>query len=382
MISEVAVSFVVLAGALLLARSFAQLLSVNPGFDAQHVLVMDFAAQSDWDRAAELFNNNLRPAIAALPGVESVAGASMAPFSLDRTETSRFASRFGVAGTEYAAGAYPVAQVRWISEDYFRVLKIPLLAGRRLTAADRQKPVWLINETLARQYFPGRDPVGRELIADVATPSPSRVTIAGVVGDVRDLSVDAPARPTVYLIDTSPRNTLLLRVASDPRGFAAAIREIVRKAAPDAPILRAQPLEELLSASLARQRFALKTMTGFAALAAVLALVGIYGVVSYSVSRRVREFAIRAAIGARPRDLARLVGLQALRVCAAGIVAGLLIFAFAARLFRSMLYQVSTMDPVALAVTAAVVAALATAALAVPVRRAAASDPNRNLREG
>ncbi len=385
MISEIAFSFVVLGSALLLMRSFTTLLAVHSGFESSHVLAMNVwlpAGADGWEGTAKLFEDKLKPSLRAVPGVEVVASANMAPLSLGRTETSRWATRFGVKGVQYSEGAFPVAQIRFVTEDYFAALKIPLLRGRTLTAADRKKPLWLINDTLARQFFPGLDPVGRELLTDMGTPQPSPVTVAGVVGDVRDLSLDAPPRPTIYALAVSPGVTILLRTTAGPRSVAPAVQDIIRQAVPDAPITRVQPLDAIVAGSLSRYRFALELMMGFAAIAAALSLIGIYGVVAYSVGRRTREFGVRSAIGAGPRDLIRLVVWEGARLSAMGILAGVLLFGFVSRLFRSVLFQVSTMDGITLALTAAIVIALSMLALAIPARRASMVNPNAALREG
>lgn len=383
-VSEIALSFVVLGSALLLARSFNTLLAVDPGFDGRHVLALEVRlppSPDGWESAARLFENALAPAVRALPGVEQVAAANMAPMSLGRTETSRWATRFGIGQVSYRDGAFPVAQIRFVTPDYFRVLKIPLLRGRGLTQADRSQPAWLINETLARQFFPGRDPVGRQLVSDVGTPRPTPVTIAGVVGDVRDLSLDTPPQPTIYVLDTSPGLTLLIRAAGNPLALAPAVQDVVHRLAPEAPVTAVHTVETLMGESLARYRFALQLMLVFAAAAALLSVLGIYGVAAYSVARRTREFGVRTALGATPGRLIALVASEGLRGSLAGIALGLILFAFASRLFRGLLYQVSALDPAALAGGAALLVACSLLALAIPARRASTVHPNIALKQ-
>jgi predicted permease len=388
MAAEIALAFVVLTGAILLTRSFDSLRQVDPGFRARNVLAMDVNlpsssdSQSDggWAAAADLFDNQLAPALRSLPGVVSVASANMSPLSLDRTETSRYASRFGVKGRAYSPGSYPAAQIRWVSPEYFATLGIPLLRGRLLNARDHEQPRWLINETLARRFFTAQDPVGKELLMNVDTPGVSSVEIVGVVGDTRDLSLDVDPQPTIYSIDTSPVVSLLIRSYGDPRLLIPAVTRIVRRAAPEAPITSAQPLEDLVNRSLARYRFTLSLMIGFAALAAALAGIGIYGVVAYAVGRRLREFAVRTAVGATPLRILGLVLSEGLAVAVAGVAAGSLLFAFATRLFRPVLFRVPPSDALSLAASALAVVAIALLAMAVPARRASRADPSVALR--
>ena len=380
---EIALAFVVFAGSLLLTRSFDSLRHVDPGFRGEHVLAMTFntSARDGWDPAYRLFNNRLAPALRALPGVVSVAAANMAPLTLDRTEMSRYATRFGIEGRNYAPGSYPVAQLRWVSPDYFATLGIPLLRGRLLTADDHNQPRWLVNEALARQFFPGQDVVGRELRIGVDTPGVNSVEIAGMVGNARDLSLDLDPAPTVYLIDTSPAITLLVRTSGDPVQLAPAVARVVRRTAPEVPVTLIKPLDDLVSQSLARYRFVFLLMAGFACVSGLLAAIGIYGVIGYAVGRRTREFGIRTAVGATPTGLLRLVLGESAAVAIAGVLAGGLLFTFmAASLFRPILFQVRPADPVSLAAGAAAVELIAIFATLIPARRAARVDPCAALR--
>jgi predicted permease len=383
MAAEIALAFIVVSGAALLTRSFASLRHVDPGFRSGNVLAMDVSvsAQNGWPLAGVLFNDRLAPALRGLPGVSSVAVANMAPLSLDRTEMSRFASRFGIQGRTFAPGSYPVAQLRWVSSDYFATLGIPLLRGRLLDANDHNQPRFLVNETLARQYFPGEDATGRKLLMNVDTPDVNPVEIVGVVGNARDLSLDLDPQPTLYLIDTGPGMALLIRSTGDPKLLAPAVARIVRQVAPDAPITLVEPLEALVDRSLARYRFAFLLMAGFAALAAALAAIGIYGVIGYAVGRRTREFGVRTAVGATPLRLLRLVLGEGLAVAIAGVAMGGLLFSLiVAKLFRNILFHVKPADPAMLATSAVAVVLIAFLAMALPARRASRVDPCASLR--
>ena len=381
--AEVALAFLVLTGGALLVRSFAALLSEDPGFQARGVLAVEVPMPSsryDWQKAAHFFNERLRPALLALPGVEGVAAANCAPMSLRPTEHSRYATRFGIEGRTFEPGRYPVAQLRWVTPEYFRVLDIPLKGGRRLTDADRDKPRYLINETLARRFFPDEDPTAKRLIMNVLDPHPELDKIAGVVGDVRDLGLDEPAAPTLYLIATSPVVTLLVKTAGDPARLAAPIREAIHRADPEIAVRRAEPLDRYVAASLARRRFALTLLAAFGGLAALLTAAGIYGLLAYSVSGRVREFGIRAALGATPRDLLRMILREGAAVAIPGLAAGLAASLWLARLMKNLLYHVSPTDPLSLVSVGFFLSAIALLSVWLPARRAARAHPSAALR--
>jgi putative ABC transport system permease protein len=381
--TEVAMAFVVLTGAALLVRSFAALLSEAPGFDAKGVLAMEVPMPSsryDWDKAARLLNTQLLPAVRALPGVENVAAANCAPMSLSPTGRFRFATRFGIEGRTFDPGRYPVAQYRWTSPDYFRVLGIPLKRGRWLTEADRNQPRYLINETLARQFFPHEDPTLHRLIMGVMDPHRDLIEIAGVVADVRDLGLDEPVPPTLYMISSSPRMTLLAKTAGDPMRLAAPIRDAIHRADPEIAVLKVAPVAQYVADSLARRRFTLTLLAAFGGLAALLTAAGIYGLLAYSVSGRTREFGIRAALGATPANLLRMILTEGAAVTIPGLAAGLAASLAFARLMRSLLYRLSPIDPLSLTAAALLLAIITMLSVWLPARRAASVDPGAALR--
>jgi putative ABC transport system permease protein len=381
--SEVALAFIVLAGAILLMRSFNALRNVDAGFETHRTIAVQLtnsAPGDGWAAAQHLFENQLAPALRSLPGVVSVAAANMAPLSLDRTETSRFASRFGIQGKTYSPGGYPVTQIRWVTADYFATLGIPLLRGRLLTALDQGQPTRLINETLARRFFTGENPIGKQLLFGVDTPNVASTEIAGVVGDVRDLSLDIDPLPTVYLIDTSPSLALLIRVSGEPRSSIESVTRVVRLTAPDAAVTSAMPLEKLVDRSMARYRFALWLMGWFASLAISLVAIGVYSVIAYRTGRRTREFGIRAALGATPARLLRLVLSEGIASILGGIAAGAALFVVETRLFQSMLFQVPPTDVLALSITGAAIGAIALIAMTISAHRVCRNDPQSALR--
>jgi predicted permease len=200
---EIAMAFLVLAGATLLSRNFAALLAETPGFDAQRVLeIPNLPLRGDWDKSAAFFSSQLAPALRRLSGVEAVAAVNSAPMSLGPSEHSRFATRFGVQGRAFERGNFPVAQMRWITPDYFQVLGIPLRRGRWLTDSKADQERVLVNETLARRFFPHENALGQHLILGVVDPQQNSLEIAGIVGDVRDMGLDQEIEPMFYSIST------------------------------------------------------------------------------------------------------------------------------------------------------------------------------------
>jgi predicted permease len=386
MASEVGLAFVAVATALLLVRSFSGLTSVPAGFNEKNILSIELSLSSygpgSWERTAQIFETKLAPEIARLPGVQAVATTNLAPMNLDQAEISRYSTRFGISGARFEPGSYPVAQLRWISEEYFKVMSIPLISGQLLRQTDRDKSRYLINETLAKHFFAGQDPVGKQLVTNADTQKPQTVEIAGVVGDVHDLGLDLEVQPTLYVIDTSPRFTLLVRSSGDPLNLVASVRDMVRHADPDAPITGVGTVEQLVNASIARYRFALWLMDGFAGLAAALSIVGIYGVISFAVRRRTQEFAIRAAVGARPADLGLLIFKEWIAIALVGMAGGLGMIWVTSKLVRGVLFHVTPGDPSALAVAGLLIIGLCALSMLIPAKRASAADPASTLKVG
>jgi predicted permease len=381
--AEVAMAFVVLTGAVLLVRSFAALVSEDPGFQPKGVLAMEVPLPSsryDWNKAARFLNTQLLPAVRALPGVEDAAAANCAPMSLALTAHSRYATRFGIEGRTFGPGRNPVAQLRWVTPDYFRVLGIPLKKGRWLTDADEGKPVYMINETLARRFFPHADPTATRLIMGVMDPHQNPIEIAGVAGAVRDMGLDEAVLPTLYLISSSPGMTLLVKTAGDPMRLAAPIREAIHRADPEIAVLKAAPVAQYVADSLARRRFALILLAAFGGLAALLTAAGIYGLLAYSVSGRAREFGIRAALGATPANLLRMILKEGAAVTIPGVAVGVAVSLACARLMSGLLYHLSPMDPLSLAAAGVLLSVITVLSVWLPARRAARVDPGAALR--
>jgi predicted permease len=372
---EVAMAFLVLAGAALLARNFAALLAQAPGFEPQHVLeIPNLPLNNGWDK--------LILALRRVPGVQDAAAVNAAPMSLALSEHSRFATRFGIQGRVFEKGSFPITQIRWSTPDYFKALGIPLRRGTWLTDSKADQTRVLINETLARRFFPREDAVGQHLILGVMDAQQNSVEIAGVVGDVRDFGLDQEVDPMFYLISTSPVMTVLVKSQSDPDQLARTVREAIQSVNPEAAISRIQPLAQSVADSLARRRFALKLLGIFGAMAALLTAAGVYGLLAYSVNARVREFGVRGALGASRGDLIGMILREAVLLMAPGLAAGVILALAFSSLMRSFVYRLSPLDPWSLGIAAGFLVLLTMLSAWVPARRAAAVNLADALRAG
>lgn len=376
--AEVAMALLVLTGAALLTRSFAAVVDENPGFRADHVWVVpNVPLRRSFDTAPAFLANQLLPALRAIPGVEAAAAANTAPLGLAASDHSRYATRFGVEGHTYTSGRYPVTQLRWVTPGYFDALGIPLRSGRWLAPSHVAPGHILVNETLARRYFPGQDAVGRHLVLGVMDKEQSKPEIVGVVGDVRDFGLDREPEPTFYSLGASPAMTLIVRAAALD---AAALRKAVESIDSEIAVGTVKPLQTSVDESLARRRLALTLLSLFAAIAAFLTAAGIYALLAQSVAARLREFGVRAAVGASPRALVRMILRESLALILPGVVIGVILALAFARLMKSFVYRVQPADPVSILMAAAFLTAVAALAAWLPARRAAAVDPASALR--
>ena len=371
---EIAMAFLVLAGAALLARNFAALLSQPPGFQSERVLeIPNLPLRADWEKS-------MLPALRRIPGVQDVAAVNSAPMTLGLAEHSRFATRFGIAGRTFDSGSFPVAQYRWATPDYFQVLEIPLRRGRWLTGSEADQNRVLINETLAQRFFSKQDPVGQHLLLGVMDAQQSSLEIAGVVGDVRDFGLDHEAEPMFYGISTGPVMTLLVKTNADPIQFAPKLREAMQALDAELPISKIQPFSQNVADSLARRRFALTLLGIFGALAALLTAAGVYGLLAYSVNARVREFGVRGAVGATRLNLVSMILREAVILMTPGLAAGLLLALAFSSVMKSFVYRLSPLDPWSLASAAVFLIFLTMFSALIPARRAAAVDLATALR--
>jgi predicted permease len=394
--SEIALALVLLIGTGLLLRSFWHLAEVRPGFDPHHVLTTKLwlpfpndpseDAYRAVDKRAEFLREVLRR-VSGLPGVQeaSIGSSNSLPMN-----GARSAFRFSIENRAAEAGRTPVAEFSPVSPSYFHVLKAPLINGRVFTEADNSKAqqVALINETLARRYWPDGDPVGQHIqlidrSAAAAAPSPW-TTIVGVVGDIKSDGVDAASAPHIYVpLDQSPSyaSVVYLRTGGDPASLGAAIRREVQQVDPTIPVFALQTMDEVISKYLGQRRFALELLGIFAGLALLLASIGIYGVMAYTFSQRTNEIGIRMAMGAQPGDILWIAAREGALVVAFGIVTGIVGSAIFTRFLQSMLFEVKSSDPLTYVGISALLAGVTFIACLVPARRATRIDPLTALRQ-
>jgi putative ABC transport system permease protein len=389
---EVALSLVLLAGAGLLIATVIHLYRVPPGFDTANLTSARMSLTADkYTRTAQVWNfqRQVIERVRQLPGVVSVATASATPLERGlNTVVFRNGTpsddRHNLVGIEY----------RSISPEYFKTLAIPLQRGRAFTDADSAESagVAVVNESLARELWPGQNPIGKPLLAadgDAAQSSPREVV--GVVADIREMGLDQPSRPTVYVPQAQVKDSFnamtnywfasscLVRTAGR-LNLDNEIRGIVAAVDPEEPVAQIDSMANVLARSIAEQRFFMTLMGIFAALALVLAGGGIYGVLSYQVARRTHEIGIRMALGANPRDVFRLVLNEGLRVVLVGVAIGTAAALLLTRLMASLLFGVKPTDPLTFAAVAALLVCVALAACYIPARRATQVDPIIALR--
>ena len=383
-VSEVALSLVLLTGAGLMMRSFMRLQSVSPGFDASNVLTgrvtLPAVRYPRPDTAVAFFDNALAR-IRALPGVQSAAGIAFLPLAGPGIGT-RF---YRLDRPVPADGQAPSTQVRPVTPGFFRTMRIPQLAGRDFTDADRDEspPVAIVSEAVVRLLYPGEDPIGKRLQVNARGPKGQQVEIVGVVSDIKMGSLDAETQPAVYLPHSQlsiGMLTFVLRTSVPPRSVATALGGVVRAIDPEVPLADVKPMTEVVDATLARPRTVSVLLTAFALIALVLAAVGVYGVLSYSVSQRTREIGVRMALGATAQSVFRMVVGQAIRLVSLGVAVGVLAAAGLTRLLESLLFQTAPLDPVTFAATALVLILVATFASIVPARRGTRITPLEALR--
>jgi putative ABC transport system permease protein len=383
-VSEVALALVLLVGAGLLVRSFARLLEVNPGFSTERALALEVHA---WgvartpEQRADFFEQTI-DRIAALPGVRAAGAVSALPFhesAIDPTIT------FTVEGRPVPApGQEPTAYLTVATADYFNALDIPLRRGRFFTRFDRRDsaPVALVNETMARRYWPGEDPVGRKITASLFGQL-INCEIVGVVGDVRHTGLDSEPRPELFrphLQSAYGSMTYVVRTVGDPLQLLPAVKREVWAVNKNLPFTSTATVAELVSRTLAARRFTLVLLGSFAALALALAAVGLYGLMSFTTRQRTHEIGVRMALGARGRDITRLVVSEGLLLALAGVAVGAAGAWALTRFLGGLLFGVSATDPLVFAALSLLLLAVALVACFVPAWRATRVDPMAALR--
>ncbi len=383
-VAEIALSLVLLIGAGLLIRSFIRVQQVEPGFAPQNVLSMRLAlvgpAYSDEARRVS-FYQQLWERVRGLPGVESAGGASVLPL----TGGIGWGS-ITIEGYNPSSGQSMIqADQRVASVGYFETMKVPLISGRFFTEQDAKESaqVVIVDENMARSYWPNTDPVGKRLKRGDANSTAPWLTVAGVVANVKQYALDTDSRVALYtphLQSGSGSLSIVARTTTDPVSVAGAITREARTIDPNLPVYDVKTMEQWLAESLARRRFAMLSLGLFALVAMLLAAVGIYGVMSYSVAQRTREIGIRVALGAQTRNVLKLVISQGMLLAGVGVGAGLIAAFAITRVMASLLFGVGATDPLTFAAIALLLASVALLACWIPARRAANVDPMIALR--
>src|SRR5581483_12014606 len=378
--AEVAIAMVLLAGSGLLMRSFLHMASLDPGFDPNGVLTMRIALpERKYPNSAQAgFYRQLLERAGAIPGVRSAAIGGGLPM----VGTRALAGVWPADRPSPPPGGRPSLPVASVSPQYFQTLGIPLLEGRAFTSADPldNPGITIVNRALSRQFFWGEPALGKK----IAITGPDNLSeIVGIADDVRQQGLRLAAVPTVYVPYQQflePEVFLILRSELPSPALLAAAREAVRALDPDVPLFDVATMQDRLVTALSTQLANMTLMSIFAALALLLAAIGIFGVIAYQVSRRSLEFGIRMALGARPADVLRIVLGNGMVMALPGIVIGLGAALAAGRALRSLLFEVKPNDPWALAAAAILFACVAAAACYLPARRAIRVDPAVTLR--
>ncbi len=388
MVCEVASSAALLIGAGLLIRSLVHLQQVNPGFRPDRVLSMQLSLPPSRYPGLKvgLFYQQLLGRVAELPGVQTAGICRFLPLSGSDASFS-----FQIEGQpRLTAADQPRAKYRTASGGYFVALGIPLLAGRLFDNRDNQKTpkVVIINQTAARRYWPHENPIGRRILSGFDEDQWS--TIIGVVGDVKHTALDAETNPETYYhyLQVPPEAmnfaegtvALVLRSSFDPAGLTPSVRQELRMLDPSLPVFDVHSMQDLVYGSVAQPRFRTALISVFAGLALVLAALGLYGVVAYSVSQRTTELGVRVALGAQPGDILRRVVIHAAGLAGIGLGIGVAASLAASRLLSRFLFGVSPADPITLGATCLVILSVAIGASLVPALRAAQVDPATALR--
>jgi putative ABC transport system permease protein len=385
-IAEIALALMLLTGAGLLLRTFGRLNGVDPGFNPKNVLTMAVALPSSTypfgSAKPAAFYHDLLDRISVLPGVVSAAAVSILPLGGDFDT-----AQAEVEGQVYGPGERPSPERYIVTPDFFKTMQIGLLRGRTFSDADNQDSplVVLVSETAAQRWWPNRDPIGKRIHLPGTTPEQAQIwrTVIGVVNDVKQAGLDAAHTMQVYVPHAQYRNdhlTLVVRTASDPLGSAKAVRQLVSALDKDLAVSDIASMEQVLSGSIAARRFSTVLLGSFAGLGLLLASIGVYGILSYSVAQRIPEIGIRVALGAKQWDVLSLVVGRGFRMVLLGVGTGAVAGLALTRLMSSLLFETSPADPATFVGVSLLLGAVALFASYIPARRATKVDPMVALR--
>ena len=388
-VSEVALALVLLVGAGLLIQTFARLRGLDPGFRPDHVLtlrtILPRTKYAEFPRRVAFFEQAV-DRVRALPGVVA-AGYT---YALPLTSNSKGGTNgFSIEGRPYQPGA-PVqdSNIRVVTPDYLRTMGIPLRRGRYFEDRDgvQSLQVAVINEAMARKFWPTEDALGKRFKIGSDRSNVPWLTIVGIVGDVRQMGLEIPGRQEMYIpLRQSEQawaipNEMAIRTTVEPMSLAGAVRRQIRAVDPEQPVSDLQPMEEIVETEISQRRMQMLLLGAFAALAVLLASLGIYGVLAYAVTQRTPEIGVRMALGARQADVVRMVVGQGMGLALLGVAIGMVASFVLSRLMASLLFGVSVRDPLTFFAVTLLLLAVALAACYVPARRAAKVDPMVALR--
>ena len=383
-VGELAIAVVLLVGAGLLIQSLWRLRQVSPGFESQNLLTFVVGipeVKYPTDKQAQ-FYRDLIGRIQSLPGVRSVSSVIPLPLSGDA-----FSISFETEGRPVAKGDRPSADFFAVQGNYFKTLGVSMLQGRDFTERDNKQgpPVIIVNQAFARKFFPNEDPVGKRIRPGISTDTddPAMREIIGVVSDVRNRNLSSELRPGYFLPAAQmPFNqmTLIVRTTNDPHSVITAVQNEVHAMDNELPIFNVKTMDDYISATVAGPRFNATLLVIFAGVALILTIVGLYGVMSYSVAQRTNEIGIRMALGAQTSDVLRLIVSQGFKLVLIGLGIGLVGAFGLMRVIASLLFGVTTKDPLTFAAVAVLLALVALLACYIPARRATRLDPLNALR--
>jgi len=386
-VSEIALSLMLLVAAGLLLKSFSQVRGVNPGFDANRVLAVRLSLPgARYANAASVktFYDKIAPRIIGLPGVEGVSAASALPLSGLIARTT-----FDIAGRAPAsASEQPFAQHRWVGPGYFETMKIPLVRGRDIADSDYEHApgAIIIDQALQRKFFGDQDPLGAHVLINMGDGNPAKeYEVVGIVEDVKHMGLTDEPMPTLYgPIPQAPKSavpfmannfSLVVRTGIEPEALASTVRKELRNIDVDVATAGVRPMHQFLATAVAARRFNMQLIAVFAVTALLLAAAGLYAVIAYLVSQRTKEIGIRLALGAAPRDILRLMMGQGMKLTLIGVAIGFIGAIAVTRLMRSLLFAVTPTDLMTFSIASIVLIVVALLSCYIPARRATKVDP-------
>ena len=373
-IFEIALTMMLVIGAAILAKSFVRLMNTDPGFNPQGVLTMRILAPPS-NKPEPLFHR-IQEELLPKPTVQDVAITNALPLIADRANTSRF----NVPGSPFInPDALPGAQIRTASPDYFKAMQISLKLGRTFTERDLNESVVIINEAMAKRFWPQKNPVGRKFINGPWGPNPSWATIIGVVADVKQFGLDSESSFDLYYPSLGGQY-LIVKSSGDTLTLKNIVQKTIRSIDPELALSDVRSMDDIASASALTRRWTMGLLVTFATIAFFLALVGIFGVISWSVAQRTREIGIRIALGAEQGQVLLLFLRYGLKLTLSGLCCGILGSLALGRSLANLVYGVSTKDPAIYSLVSTVMLAVALLACYIPARRAARVDPLISLR--